>query len=89
MYFRGKSLFKDDGTQNHLVFQTVSRYFEAVSANDSNILSCKSKGLSDESIKPPTTSSKMLNSSLNFVGTKTTVKFNGDCLKQNKITFIR
>ena len=56
IYFRGKSHFEDDGTQNYLVFQTVSRYFKTVSANNSNILSWKSKGLSDESIKAPTTS---------------------------------
>ena len=29
----------------------------------------------------------MLNSLLDYVGTKKTVKFNGDCLKQGKITF--
>ena len=29
----------------------------------------------------------MLNPSLDYVGTKTRVKFNGDCLKQEKITF--
>ena len=87
IYFRGKSHFEDDGTQNYLVFQTVSRYFKTVSANDSNILSWKSKGLSDESIKPPSTSNKMLNPSLDYVGTKARVKFNGDCLKEEKITF--
>ena len=43
--------------------------------------------MSDESIKPPTTSNKMLNPSLDFVGTKARVKFNGDCLKQEKISF--
>ena len=41
----------------------------------------------DESIKLPTTSNKMVNPSLDYVGTKTRVKFNGDCLKQVKITF--
>ena len=40
-----------------------------------------------ESIKPPTTSSKILNPSLDFVGIKARAKFNGDCLKQEKITF--
>ena len=54
-YFRGKSHFEDDGTQNWLVFQPIQRYFKTASANDSNILSWKSKGLSDESVKPPTT----------------------------------
>ena len=87
IYFRGKSHFEDDGTQNYLVFQTVNRYFETVSANDSNILSWKSKGLSDESIKPPSTSDKMLNPSVKYVGTKARVEFKGDCLKQEKISF--
>ena len=43
--------------------------------------------MSDESIKPPTTSNKFLNPSLHFVGTKGSVRFSGDCLKQEKITF--
>ena len=47
IYFRGKSHFEDDGAQNYLVYQTVSKYFKTVSNNDSNILSWKSKGLSD------------------------------------------
>ena len=41
----------------------------------------------DESIKLPTTSNKMLNPSVNYVCTKARAKFNGDCLKQDKITF--
>ena len=64
IYFRDKSHFEDDGTQNCLVFQTVYRYFKTVSINDSNILLWKSKVLSDESIKPPSTSNKMLNPSV-------------------------
>ena len=43
--------------------------------------------MSDESIKPPSTSNKMLNLSVNYVVTKVRVKFNGDCLKQEKISF--
>ena len=86
IHFRGKSHFEDNGTQTYLVFQAVCKYFKTVSANDSNILSWKSKGLSDESIKPPSTSNKMLNPSVNYVGTKARVKFNGDCLKQDKIS---
>ena len=39
--------------------------------------------MSDESIKPPSTS----NPSLNYVWTKVRVKFRGDCLKQEKISF--
>ena len=69
IYFRGKSHFEDDGAQNYLVFQTVSIYFETVSANNSHILSWKSKGFPDESIKLPTTSNKMFNPSVDYVGT--------------------
>ena len=69
------------------MFQTVYRYFKTVSANDSNILSWKSKGLSNESINPPTTSNEMFNPSKDYVGTKARIKFNVDCLKEEKITF--
>ena len=41
----------------------------------------------DESIKPHSTSNKMLNLSVTYVGTKTRIKFNGDCLKEEKILF--
>ena len=43
--------------------------------------------MSDESIKPTTTSNRMFNPSLDYVGTKTRVKSNGDCSKQEKIIF--
>ena len=42
-YFRGKSYFEEDGTQNWLVFQPVRRYFKTVNAGNRNILSWKSK----------------------------------------------
>ena len=58
-----------------------------VSANDSNILSWKYKGLSDKSIKPPSRSNKILNPSVNYFGTRARVKFNWDCLKPDEITF--
>ena len=48
----------------------------------------KSKGLSAESIKPPTTSDNSLTLELNYYGTKTRVKFTGSCLKQPKISYI-
>ena len=41
----------------------------------------------DESIKAPTTDNKMLNPSLDYVGSKIRVKFSGDCLKQERLTF--
>ena len=85
--FAVKIYFEDDGTQNYLLFQTAYRYFKTVSANDSNILSWKSKGLYNGSIKLPSTSNKMLNPSVDYVGTEAGVTFNEDCLKQEKNTF--
>ena len=85
--FRGENHFEDDRTQNWLVFQPIQRYFKTISANKSNILSWKSKRLSNESIKPPTTSNKTFNPSIDFVGTQVRSKFNEDCLKQEKIAF--
>ena len=41
----------------------------------------------DVTIKPSTTSNKMLNLLIDFAGTKIIVKFNRDCLKQEEITF--
>ena len=43
--------------------------------------------MSDQSIKAPTTSNKILNPSLDYVGSKIRVKFSGDCLKQQRLTF--
>ena len=50
------------------------------------IPSWKSKGLSADSIKPPTTSDNSLAPALSYYGTKTRVKFIGSCLKQSKIS---
>ena len=81
-YFIGKSHFGEDGAQNFLVFQLMYRYFRFIT-NTSNILSWRSKGLSNESFNPPNTSFCLL---IDYVGNKIRVKFNGSCLKQsNKI----
>ena len=85
-YFIGKSHFEKDGTQNYLVFQPINKYFKVITNTD-YISSWKSKGLSDESIKPPTTSDNSLTPALNYYGTKTRVKFTGSCLKQPKISY--
>ena len=55
--------------------------------NTDYILSWKSKGLSAESIKPPTTSDNSLTPKLNYYGTKTRVTFNASCLQQSKISY--
>ena len=60
-YFIGKSHFEEDGAQNYLIFQPIVRYFKVNTiTNTDYISSWKSKGLSAESIKPPTTSDSSL-----------------------------
>ena len=58
-YFIGKSHFEEDDTQNCLVFQPINRYFKVI-ANTDYVSSWKSKGLSAETVKPPTTSDSNL-----------------------------
>ena len=85
-YFIGKSHFEEDGVQNYLVFQPINKYFKSIT-NSNYILSWISKGLSNESIKPPSAPNNFLTPSLNYLGTKTRVKFSGSCLKQDKVTY--
>ena len=84
-YFIGKSHFEEDGTQNYLVFQPMSKYFKI--GNSDYVLSWKSKGLSAESITPPSAPNNFLNPSLNYLGTKIRVRLSGSCLKQDKFTY--
>ena len=72
-YFIGKSHFEEDGVQNYLVFQPVYRYFKFIS-NTNFISEWISKGLSSESIKPPTTSNNSFAPAINNCGTKTREK---------------
>ena len=66
-YFIGKSHFDEDGTQNHLAFQPIHKYFDFVNINNEwYITSWKSKGLSEESIKPPVTSDNSLNPLIDY-----------------------
>ena len=58
-YFIGKSHFGENVKQNYLIFQPMYRHFKMISNTD-YISSWKSKGLSAESIKPPTTSDNSL-----------------------------
>ena len=87
-YFIGKNHFEEDGALNYLVFQPIKKYFKVNTINATNYVSSwKSKGLSDESIKPLATSDNSLNPELNYYGTTTRVKFTGSCLKQSKISY--
>ena len=62
-------------------------YYFTTITNTDYISSWNSKGLSDESIKPPTTSDNSRTPELNYYGTKTRAKLTRSCLKQDKITF--
>ena len=85
-YFIGKSHFEEDGTQNYLVFQPLHKYFKAI-ASTNYVSSWQSKGLSDETIKPPATSDNSLNPKVNYYSAKARLEFRGSCLKQDKSAF--
>ena len=59
-YFHGKNYFKEDGTQNFLVFQPIARYVKTINVN--YVLLQRSKGLSDEEIDYNKTANYILNS---------------------------
>ena len=63
------------------------RYLRVV--NSDYILECKSKGLSDKSIKSPSVVHNFLNPSLNYLGNKTRARLHESYLKQDKITYTR
>ena len=84
-YFIGKNHFEEDVTKSYLVFQPISKYFKVIANTDYANTSRKSKWLSAETIKLPTTSDNSLTPSLSYYGTKTRAKFNGSCLKQPKV----
>ena len=45
-YFRNKSYFEDNGTQNYLVFQPIYRFFKKISnTNHGNLMDCPLKVL--------------------------------------------
>ena len=85
-YVIGKSDFEEDGTQNYLVFQPLNKYLKLIT-NIDYVSSWKSKGLSSESIKPPTTSDNSLTPALSYYGTKIRVKFTWSCLKESSISY--
>ena len=86
IYFRGKSHFEEDDTQNYLVFQPMYKFFKRV-VNSDFILEWKSKELSDESIKYPSTPNSFLNPKLSFYVDKMGVICSESCLKQDKVTY--
>ena len=69
-----------DGSQAYLIFQPLHRYVKII-ANTKYISEWKSKGLSDESIKPPTTSDNSLTPLIDYYSCNIRVKFNGSILR--------
>ena len=91
-YYRGKQYFDEgSGKQNYLVFLPMGKYFKlnSVVGVIDCVLSWQSKGLSNKSIKPPTTSDNSLTPELNYYGTNIRVKFTRSCLKQSDHIFTR
>ena len=90
-YYCGKQYFDEgSGEQNYLVFLPMGKYFKLKSVVNvvDRVLSWQSKGLSNESIKSPTTSTdNSLTPELNYYDTKTKIKFTGSCLKQSDHIF--
>ena len=86
IYFIGNSHFEEDGTQNYLVFQPLKKYYKLITITY-YISSWKSKGLSAETIKPPSTSDNNLTSGVSYYDTKTRVKFTGSCSMQSNISY--
>ena len=86
-YYNGKNYFEEDGIPNYFIYQPLNKYFKVSNGNLYYALSWASKGLSNESIKPPTTTDNSLTPVLNYYGTKTKVSFEMSSLKQDKVTF--
>ena len=91
-YFIGKNYFEEDVTQNYLVFQPIHKYFEFVNINNEWYITLwKSKGLSEESIKPPITSDNSVNPPTDYYyyyNNKIRLKFKESCLKQHNLHYM-
>ena len=90
-YSKGKQYFDEgSGRQNYLVFLPMSKYFKLnlIVAVVDYVLSWKSKGLPNESIKPPAGFNNSPSPRLIYYGTKIRAQFTRSCLKQPKIRFI-
>ena len=72
-YYRGKQYF-DEGSdkQSYLLFLSMGKYFKlnSVVGVIDRVLSWQSKGIYNESIKPPTTPDNSLNPRLSYNDTK-------------------
>ena len=79
----GDILFNsDDGNQAYLIFQLVRKYFKTDN-NYAYISEWKSKGLSNEGIKPPKVGNNSLTPQINYYEHHLRVIFSGSCLQQS------
>ena len=83
-YFRGKNYFDEDGTQNHYIFQRISKYLKVTYVSDINYsLSWKSKGLNDVKIESIKTNNYLLNPRMDHYDmSKIRIKFNESILNR-------
>ena len=88
-YLNGKSYFDKAGKQNYLLFLPMRKYFKLSSVTGviDRALSWRSKGISNESIKPSATSDNSFNPKLDYYGTKIRLQFTRSCLKQSNHIF--
>ena len=88
-YFKGKSHFEEDGTQNYLVFQGVYKYFEDVDVSKTLIKfhanSWTSKGLSNEKISSITGFERPF---IEYTNARRKLKFNESILRHELFTSI-
>ena len=77
---------RSDGSRAYLIFQLIHRYVK-INANTKYISEWKSKGLSDESIKPPPTSDNSLTPLIDYYSYNIRVTFNGSILRQLKASY--
>ena len=85
--FRGKKYFDGDGTQNYLVFQPMYECFKTfIESNFTFISSWESKRSSNEKVGSTKTSSYDQSLRQVYDNAKKKLNFNGDLLKQDKIT---
>ena len=91
IYFRGKSHFEEDGTQNYLVFQPIQTYFKRIAGvgDDNYIYYWKSKRLPDKIINSIKIFDYGITPYLCYYDTnKIRVKFDWDYLKQYQDTLL-
>ena len=83
----GDILFNsNDGNEAYLIFEPVRKYFKTDN-NSAYISEWKSKGLSNEGIKPPKVGNNNLTPQINYYEHHLRVIFSGSCLQQSKIDY--